>query len=323
MTEASPLLIPGESAREQASYWFAHRAQIASDQATRQRFEQWRGADAEHDAAYAELEALWNNRAFEQALQSLEVDLGLPPAPVQRSWRRPMRQYLATAAAVLLMLGAGWMADVPMRLQAEHLTAIAQVEHLELADGSHIVLGSNSAISTAFDGQSRHIRLLRGDLYIEAFHDAARPLIIDTGEARVTVVGTRFSVSKRDKQVTVAVREGRVRFANNAGDNNLLLVGNWQQLKAGHLQPAHQEGGERQMAWINGRLSFQDAPLADVLSELRRYYPAPILLFNSTAATQRVSGNYQLDEPLAIVQALSKVTATQVTRLPGGTLVVR
>ncbi|MCE6984168.1 iron dicitrate transport regulator FecR, partial [Pseudomonas frederiksbergensis] len=85
------------------------------------------------------------------------------------------------------------------------------------------VLGSNSAISTAFDGQSRHIRLLRGDLYIEAFHDAARPLIIDTGEARVTVVGTRFSVSKRDKQVTVAVREGRVRFANNAGDNNLLL----------------------------------------------------------------------------------------------------
>ncbi|WP_422417156.1 FecR family protein [Pseudomonas sp. GZD-222] len=320
MTEASHNLSPGESAREQASYWFTRREQISSDPVARHRFEQWREADPEHAAAYVELERLWDNQAFALALQSLDVDLAVPAS---RSRRRSMSRYFATAAALLLMLGIGWMAEVPMRLQADHLTAMAQVERLELADGSHIVLGSNSAISTAFDGKSRHIRLLRGDLYIEAFHDAERPLVIDTGEARVTVVGTRFSVSKRENHTTVAVREGRVRFANNTGEDNLLQAGNWQQLQDNHLQPMHQDGGERQMAWINGRLSFQDAPLAEVLNELRRYYPAPILLFNDTAAAQRVSGNYQLDEPQAVVQALSKVTATQVTRLPGGALIVR
>jgi transmembrane sensor len=63
--------------------------------------------------------------------------------------------------------------------------------------------------------------------------------------------------------------------------------------------------------------------LVQVLKEIQRYYPAPILLFNDAAAGERVSGNYQLDDPLAIVQALSKVTSTHAQRLPGGILVIR
>lgn len=311
------------AAREQASAWFTQREAIAGNPLLRQRFEQWRNADPQHGAAYAELETLWNARAFEQALQALAVDLELPPAPARNARRSITRRVFATAAALLLMFGVGWIGDVPMRLQADHLTAIAQVERLELADGSHIVLGSHSAISTEFDGAQRRIRLLRGELYVEAFHDTSRPLVIDTGESKVTVVGTQFSVSKNRDAVTVAVREGRVRFASDAGEDSLLQAGNWQQLKDHHLQPVHLEGSERQMTWTTGRLSFQDQPLAEVLEQLRRYYPAPILLFNDTAARQKISGNYQLDDPQAVVQALSKVTATQVTHLPGGTLLIR
>ena len=138
----------------------------------------------------------------------------------------------------------------------------------------------------------------------------------------MTVVGTQFSVGLQGSDVTVAVREGKVRFAGQTGEQSLLLAGNWQQLKNAHLQAVNTEGAERQMAWVHGRLSFQDQPLAQVLNTLGRYYPHPILLFNSDAAEHRVSGNYQLDNPQAIVQALNKVTSTQLTRLPGGMLVI-
>jgi transmembrane sensor len=309
-----------DTVREQAADWFAQRDEMARNLITRQRFEQWRAADPRHANAYAELETMWGNRAFEQALKDLAVDLELPPAPLTAKLPR-MR--LMAAAAVLLALGIGWMADVPMRLQADHMTDVAQLERFDLEDGSHIVLGSHSAISTAFDGAHRRIKLLRGELYVEAAHDANRPMSIETAEASVTVVGTQLSVSQRGSGVTVAVREGLVRFANRKGEQSLLQAGNWQQLLGGHLQPLSLDGGERQMAWINGRLSFQNAPLAQVLAEIRRYYPAPILLLNDTAAGERVSGNYQLDNPQAIVQALSKVTSTRVQRLPGGILVIR
>ena len=310
-----------DTVREQAADWFAQRDEMARNLITRQRFEQWRATDPRHASAYAELETMWENRAFEQALKDLAVDLELPPPPLTA--KPPRMRLMAAAAAVLLALGVGWMADVPMRLQADHMTDVAQLERFDLEDGSHIVLGSHSAISTAFDGAHRRIKLLRGELYVEAAHDASRPLSIETAEASVTVVGTQFSVSQRGSGVTVAVRQGQVRFANRKGEQSLLQAGNWQQLRDGQLQPLSLEGSERQMAWINGRLSFQNAPLAQVLEEIRRYYPAPILLFNDAAAGERVSGNYRLDDPLAIVTALSKVTSTQVQRLPGGILVIR
>ncbi|MBK5540526.1 FecR domain-containing protein [Pseudomonas sp. TH05] len=320
MTEQRPHAPPSAALRAQASHWFSQREAMAHNPLLRQRFEQWHAADPQHAAAYAELQALWNASAFEQALQHLALDLELPPA---RPRVRHHRRWLASAAALVLMLGAGWMADVPLRLQADHLTAVAQVQRLELADGSHVVLGGDSAISSEINDRQRHIRLLRGELYVEAFHDTTRPLTIEAGESTVTVVGTQFSVSRREQGVTVAVREGRVRFANHGGQQALLQAGNWQQLRDGQLQALNLEGGERQMAWVNGRLSFQDRPLAEVLGELRHYYPAPILVLDDRVAQSRVSGNYQLDDPLAVAQALSKVASAQLTRLPGGILVIR
>lgn len=323
MTEHPSNALPCDAAREQASDWFAQREAVAGNPLLRQRFEQWRNADPRHAAAYEALQALWESTSFEQALEHLALDLELPPAPLPVRRKPATGRWLAAAAALLLMLGAGWISDLPMRLQADHLAGVGQVQAFDLADGSHVVLGSHSAISTAFDGEHRRIRLLRGELYIEAFHDPSRPMIIDAGDATVTVVGTRFSVNRHDDAVTVAVREGRVRLASDNGEQSLLQAGNWQRLEDRHLQALNPQGSERQMAWLNGRLSFQDMPLAQVLDELRRYYRAPILLFNDAAAQQQVSGNYRLDDPQAVVQALSKVTGTEFTRLPGGILVLR
>lgn len=317
--------LPGDAIREQASYWFTQREAMTHNLPLRQRFEQWRNSHAQHAEAYRALEDLWQASAFEQALEQLALGLDLPaaPAPATPRRKRHRTRWLAAAATVLVMLGAGWFGDLPLRLQADHLSAVGELQRFDLADGSHIVLGSDSAISSDFSNTRRRIQLLRGELYVEAFHDPSRPLTIEAGSATVTVVGTRFSVNRQADGVTVAVREGRVRLADENGQQSLLQAGNWQQLQGHRLQPLNPEGSERQLAWINGRLSFQDAPLAQVLQELQRYHRAPILLFNADAAQQKVSGNYQLDDPQAIVRALSKVTATELTRLPGGILVLR
>ncbi|MCK9815037.1 DUF4880 domain-containing protein [Pseudomonas sp. MAFF 302046] len=125
--------LPGDAAREQASDWFTQREAMTHNVLLRQRFEQWRSADPQHAEAFRALENLWNASAFEQALEHLALDLELPAAsaPARRQ-RRPQR-WLAAAAALLVMLGAGWIGDLPMRLQADHLSAIGQVERFDLA----------------------------------------------------------------------------------------------------------------------------------------------------------------------------------------------
>lgn len=323
MTDSSDhTVVPSEHVQRQATDWFAQREEMAQQPALRERFEHWRTANPEHAAAYQTLETLWQSQAFEQALRDLEMGLNLPDAATRATPQPRKAWFFATAAMLLLMLTSAWMADLPMRLRADQITAVAEIRQLTLADGSHIVLGSNSAISTDINLDHRRIRLLRGEFFVQAFADPSRPLVIDAAQARVTVVGTQFSVALEGEDVTVAVREGKVRFTDKTGEQSLLLAGNWQQLKDDHLQALNTEGAERQMAWVQGRLSFQDQPLAQVLNTLGRYYPQPILLFNDAAAKHRVSGNYQLDNPVAIVQALNTVTSTQLTRLPGGMLVI-
>lgn len=310
-----------QACEEQALVWFTRSLDAPLCAEQQAQFEHWFMARPEHAEAYARVENLWHASAFEQALQSLETEL--PKAPVVTlSTSPPKRRWaaFASAAAVLLMLGS-WAGDLPLRWQADYLTGRGEQQRVTLADGSQVLLGSNSAISADIDADQRSIHLLRGDLYIEAAHDSSRPLRISAEQAQVEVVGTRFSVSLRQDDVTVAVDQGRVRLSNAAGASSLLDAGAWQHLHGDRFGPRHAEGSAEQHGWTEGRLIFQDRPLAEVLSELGRQRRAPILLFGDAGKVQ-VSGNYRLDDPEAVAAALARLGKAQVTRLPGGMLIV-
>ncbi|MDU9389905.1 FecR family protein [Pseudomonas sp. zfem002] len=323
-----------DTCEEQALIWFTRGLDAPLSVDLQQAFLDWLDASPEHAEAYARVENLWQADSFEHALRELETELpehGFPPVgaglpakarkagSISHSRKRRWPTY-ASAAALFLALGT-WLGDLPLRLQADYLTASGEQQRITLADGSRLLLGSDSAISASIDDDQRSLRLLRGDLYIEAAHDTRRPLRIKAAQASVEVVGTRFSVSLRDDHVAVAVDEGKVRLSSPDGDASLLGAGAWQQLQAGHLGERHPQGSAEQHGWTEGRLIFQDRPLAEVLKELGRQRRAPILLFGD-AGSLRVSGNYKLDDPDLVVAALARLGGARLTRLPGGLLIV-
>lgn len=314
---------------EQALVWFTRGLDAPLSAEQQRQLQDWLDARPEHAAAYARVQDLWQADSFEQALRDLETDLATTSPSVGASSLAKARKAgpdtprwlpWASAAAIVLALGT-WLGDLPLRLQADYLTATGEQQRITLADGSTLLLGSNSAVAADISADHRNLRLLRGDLYLEAAHDTLRPLRIKADDALVEVVGTRFSVSLRDKGVAVAVDQGRVRLSNATGDTSLLDAGTWQHLRDGRLAERHGQGSAEQHGWTEGRLIFQDRPLADVLKELGRQRVAPILLFGE-AGKLRVSGNYKLDDPEAVVAALARLGNARLTRLPGGILIV-
>ena len=72
----------------------------------------------------------------------------------------------------------------------------------------------------------------------------------------------------------------------------------------------------KDLAWVDGRLVFENCPLSQVLAELRRYYPGWIINRNERLETIAVTGNYRLDQPLEALRALAHITSAQLHEYP-------
>jgi transmembrane sensor len=56
--------------------------------------------------------------------------------------------------------------------------------------------------------------------------------------------------------------------------------------------------------WLHGQIVARDRPMADVVDELRRYYGGAIVVADGTLHGRRVTGVYNLADPVAALRAI-------------------
>lgn len=282
---------------EQAADWHA-RLQGDADQAVWLEFTQWLEADPAHRAAYDQVEALWRQLDGVPADQRATViDLAgrRKPAPAPAGLSR--RWFLggaAAAAAALAVTLTGQYATAPAPQIFE--TGPGQRQTAKLADGSSITLNSGTRLTVAMADDRRAIVLERGEALFDVARDPARPFTVAAGERLVTVVGTAFNVRNLDRAVTVTVTRGLVDVGDaDGGAKQRLTPGQQISARAGQAPgPVTSVDAQAVTAWTEGRLSFDNAPLPQVLAELSRHYPLPMRA-EGGAATLHFSGVLRLD----------------------------
>jgi transmembrane sensor len=132
-----------------------------------------------------------------------------------------------------LVIGIGIAATVWLRpdpfisSNGFYATAVGQQQSTTLADGSVVLLNTNSQIRVDYNNNFRNIRLLQGEAHFTVAKSATRPFRVYAGDGRVEAVGTAFSVYLKDNSVDVTVTEGKVELAsiNRPGTDRLLLQG--------------------------------------------------------------------------------------------------
>ncbi|APC17912.1 glycerol-3-phosphate ABC transporter substrate-binding protein [Pseudomonas frederiksbergensis] len=282
-----------------------------SEQHTRE-FHDWLAADPGNAEAFAKAQAIWDGPQVAQAA------LGLSTAKrkVTRLGRlRPHWKPLATAA--VLILGLFSFSNLPMRIQADHLTVVGERQRLQLEDGSKVLLNTNSAFSSTINDQQRIARLYQGEAYFEVAANRSLPLEIDAGPVTASVRDTTFAVRYLDGIAQVRVQRGDVDLRTTHSDARVRLSAG-ESIRIGPNgfdQPARLDPAT-DLAWVQGRLVFENCPLSQVLAELRRYYPGWIINTNEQLANVAVTGNYRLDQPLDVVRSLAHVTSARLQEFP-------
>ncbi|RSC27276.1 DUF4974 domain-containing protein [Pseudomonas putida] len=295
-------------AMDEAQDWLI-RLQCPTEQDT-QDFEAWLGAAEQNAEAYVEAEALWNGAA----LRHLAGDLHQQRRTSLRGRLRRHWKPLATAA--VLLVGLFTFGNLPVRLQADHLTVVGERQRLQLDDGAKVLLNTNSAFASEQRDGRQVARLLQGEAYFEVPGGNQPPLEVQAGPLRAQVRDTNFAVRYLDGQAQVRVQRGDVdlqaasdqRIRLSAGDSISVGPDGFGQRQRADLQ--------KELAWIDGRLVFENCPLSQVLDELRRYYPGWIINRNDHLQQVAVTGNYRLDQPLETLRALAHITSAQLHEYP-------
>ncbi|CAD5201966.1 Iron siderophore sensor protein [Pseudomonas sp. FEN] len=207
---------------------------------------------------------------------------------------------LASAAALLIALGIH--GNLPLRLQADHLTVAGERQHLQLEDGSKVLLNTNSAFSSRFNERQHQARLYKGEAFFEVAAERELPLEIDAGPVRASVSDTSFAVRYLDGEAQVQVQRGAVDLRTLDDSARLRLsAGNSVRVGPHGFGRPEKLDAQKDLAWVQGRLVFENCPMSQVLAELRRYYPGWIINNNEHLAQVAVTGNYRLDKPLDVV----------------------
>ncbi|MDZ7359452.1 MAG: FecR domain-containing protein [candidate division KSB1 bacterium] len=286
----------------------------------RARVEAWRQAAAENQHVFTEFEKIWRGATeklpkvpnVDQAWMELNAKLGLPPEqarakilalekPPQQTTRKVFwndRYVWAAAAALLLALSTILYQYV---YRANHLqkvmTTNAQQESVELPDGSLVKLNSGSEIQfyKNFSDSARYVNL-SGEAYFEVTRDE-RPFYVNTGNAQIKVLGTKFGIWARNEETRVTVREGRVslRALEAQPETVIELTANQMSLCQNNYAPAPPRvvDADHLLGWLEGKIVFDQTPLTEVIAELQRVYNVEIRLSNPTHGQHTITGLFQ------------------------------
>ncbi|WP_407729390.1 FecR family protein [Pseudomonas helleri] len=329
MTQHSKIQVTPEQERT-ALQWLSvlHDQPDSGDQAT---FSRWLQADPAHAEAYAQAQVVWelsevagNTLANEEALVMQRY---LSQMNVSRRHRLARwSSGLAVAACLLLMVGvfAGWQ---PMRwlndLGADYVSAPGQVRTLTLADRSEVTLGADSAIAVNFSGNERHVELRRGVAFFHVTH-TGQPFVVDADGGEARVLGTEFEVRLQPGGAQVTVLSGRVGVkADKQAPQQILTADQQVAYAAGTADTVHRVDSLAQLGWRTGWLTYYKTPLADVVADLKRYYPGQIVLLNAQLGERRISGSFPSQDPQTVINSLQGVLGFEQHNLFGKVIVLR
>lgn len=295
----------------QAASWFTRNRNDRS-RATRKAFGQW----LEHPGnaqAYHQFEQLWDDLA---ALKELNKPVVLRPRKTT-CWRPAM----AAAAALVCALLVSNLGTAHTPVQQQIASQDGQPRNVTLPDGSHLSLNANTRLRIEFDGERRMVHLEQGQVYLDVAPDKERPLYVDAGTARVRVVGTAFDLRRGQQELVLSVDHGLVAFETPGERREALLLGARERavynLARGDL--TRQPLGEGEVAdWRTGHVSFRNRELASLVDELSLYRPAAVLLADPSLARYRVSGNLDVNDPDALLNALPALLPVKTAMLADG-----
>lgn len=291
--------------RKEAVAWVIRLQNSRVTQEERRAFEAWQAQSPRHILIYRTVSRIWDSPELTAAASALA---GAGPSRLESKPTFSLRWPVLAAACLVFVVLLADHFDISIRWQADYHTGAGERRTVELPDRSIATLNTQSAIALRFDDEVRRVRLLKGEVLFNVQQNAARPFIVDGAATAVRAVGTAFVVRAESGGESLTVLEGTVEFHPKDQETAPLVVtaGSQIQMEHGHMGRPHSVNVPAVSAWIRGRLVVEGVPFTEVIGELQRYHPGSIILLNQQVGQIKITGTYNVDDPVGALAVLVK-----------------
>lgn len=207
---------------------------------------------------------------------------------VQQQKKKRIRTWFSVASIAIIAIVASTLfmkvepgvtednsVQYAMNQQYNYQTGDAERTVVNLPDGSKMWLNAHTKayIPDQFTGDTREVTV-DGEAYFEVVHDSEHPFIVNSHNAKVEVLGTKFSVKDRQtiKESSVVLVSGSVMVDAKNNGSRIKLQPN-QRIRLHQTEfDVENVRAEELVSWTKGLYTFNDEDLAEILKELASYY---------------------------------------------------
>jgi transmembrane sensor len=273
-----------------AQYWMSTYASMAESEAERP------GQAHDYDSMLADLRT------------RIGLDVLSPKSDIPAAGRKWYR-WAAAAALTMGMAGAGswwfYQQQQVTPLPVQYSTDYAQTRLVHLPDGSDVTLNAHSTLRYTGDWSRNTQRevWLDGEAYFAVKHlpTHQRFIVHTTAGFKVEVLGTKFTVYRRQEQARVVLLSGKVRVAFADSTKRKPVI-----LKPGELLQTSDKQPQQLLhkavqpdayaAWRDDKMVFNKTPLAELVLRLRDTYGVEVTVKNPELNQRKLTGTIPLSD---------------------------
>jgi len=310
-----------EAIEDQALDWLIRRNGEGWTEDEQAELDGWLEESMAHKAAFWRADHLWQQA---DRIGSLGIDTHAEaeePRAQRRWWPAAIAASLVAAVGIGgILLGPRFFEQPAIQAQqARFDTPVGGRRIVPLTDGSKVELNTQTVIRAAVNETKREVWLDSGEAFFEVAHREGEPFVVHAGRQTITVLGTKFSVRRGKDRVTVNVLEGRVRVDDGEGTmaHATIITGGDTAISRGAstlIAPKSEERVESALAWRDGMLSFDQAPLTEVVAEFNRYNRMQLVVTDATAGRIPIGGSFQASSVESFTRLLRDAYGLRIER---------
>ncbi len=211
----------------------------------------------------------------------------------------PSQKYIwAVAASVLIAAFAGLFYFISLQEPALLAESGSAIETVQLSDGSTVILRPHSKLYEIEQKAEAASFSLTGEAFFDVVSNPDRTFSVEAGNARVSVLGTRFDLSSWGGSTQVYLEEGSIQFSNIQNQTSVLLSPGQSSILSDSLDApvVRSAPAEEFTDWIDRQLVFTNRPASYVFNEIEQQFNISITAPTNVMKTQISSGGLSLED---------------------------